>query len=249
MTINFCVKGPKVNLVISILIHDALNFAQEHLSVCVTNRTTHVNGNGHFNSFVVLHAWQDCATVLTLAVRTLEGVVVADDALNVHTQDFTPVHLRLSQVLDHTHDACWHFTCACGLCGLDHCFFDLVLDSLDLFFAELGLALAFTFLLVTGLGLFQVLVQCVAKLLQQIFHRDLLCFFVELVVDLFPGHATILWIIADLYLSDLSANSLINKDLINSEVLCDVSQFGIAATFAAKVIKHAVTDLVTKQEL
>jgi len=86
-------------------------------------------------------------------------------------------------------------------------------------------------------------------LLQELIHWDLLSLFVELVVDLFPGLATILIVLADLNFSDLLANALVYQDLIDCEVLCDVAELAITRSYATKVIKDRVTDLVSKQEL
>ena len=198
---------------------------------------------------IAYHAWQDRATVHGLTVRTNKGVVVANNALDIHTDQLTPVHLRLSEVFDQTLDAQRSLACTCGRGTLDHSLLDLITDSLCFFLCQCRSTLAIFTVFACALTFVLLLVNMLIQKLTKLIQANGLDVLHQLVVDLFPGHATILWIVADLNFSDLLTDTLVYEDLVYGIVLCDVAELSIAATNTTKVIKHAVQDLVPEQEL
>src|SRR6056297_2657629 len=72
----------------------------------------------------------------TFAVRAKEGKVRLERAFNLSADDFTPVHLRFKEVLDHALHVTRHVTGPGTLRSLDHGILHLVAQLLLFFFTE-----------------------------------------------------------------------------------------------------------------
>jgi len=171
---------------------------------------------------------------LSLARAAAPSEVTLDHGLNLHVQDFTPIHLRFGQVLQHPLHAARSIASTCRLCSLHHGSTDLVAKNAALFIRH-RFTLAVAWL--------QVNVEF-RKILIRILEQEFVHFFSE--------HALILLIETGLHTRSLRirllADIMLVKLPIDYEVSSSIPHLGLAATTTRHVIINAVFDFVSNQK-
>ena len=125
-------------------VHDTLDLAQEVFEHGLANGTRSVQCHSNINHGIHLHAGHNSIHVPALAACSHPCVVTFNCRFQLHTEQFSPVHLGLRELLDKTLDTCGQVTCAIHCSGSrQHGFFNLILNLLTLFCCELGTTLAF----------------------------------------------------------------------------------------------------------
>ena len=209
------------------LISNAFDLSQKVHSLLVADTATHVNCNTDINLLTRFHTRENCFHVPATTRRASKSKVTFQCSLDLLTNQFTPVHFRVSQLINQSLNACRQVTCTYSLRSLQNRSLHFVFDLLTFFCADLGTPLAFAFFVTIAFAIartviiFQVLIQ---NLIHQLIQIHLLRIFVEQIVDFFPAHALVFGIKQNGHLGNLFTHALINEVSVNYKVLRSISK-------------------------